>query len=335
MELPVERPIALVVGAASRDVTVADSRGWRLGGAVTHASLSLARLGIEVWALVGVDRLAARATELDLLRDAGVVLTLAELRSGPAFENIEAPAGRRQRCISTSDLVPLTALPRAWTSAFDALVLAPVAGELDDSWAVLGEPSPSATGGSARVPLVGLGWQGLLRTLEAGNDVERRAPMTRPLLTRADLVVVSADDLGPDVGPSEAVRLVRPGATLVITRAERGGSAFSRPDDGGRSALRAYSAIETTRVVDPTGAGDVFLAALVATALDSARLGTTGWKDRLLFAAAAASLSVEAAGLTGVPDLDAVRRRMTLAPSRASRRPSATSNRTSGRPSQA
>jgi sugar/nucleoside kinase (ribokinase family) len=328
MERPRDRHAALVIGAASRDMTPDDPRGWRLGGAVTYASLTLARLGLDVWSLVGVDSAAARADELSMLEATGAIVTRVALDAGPVFENIETPAGRRQRCLSAAAPIELTDVPRAWTSGFDALVIVPVAGELDDTWALLGEGAPA--------PLVALGWQGLLRTVSVGSDVKRRAPAAGSLLTRADLVVVSADDLGPGVRPSDALALVRPGATFVITRAERGGSAFSRPGDGGRSSLRAYSAIVPERVVDPTGAGDVFLASLVATALDAERLGVaSAWSERLQFAAAAASLCVEAPGLSGVPDLEAIRRRITLAPSRASRRPSATSRRTSGRPSQA
>jgi sugar/nucleoside kinase (ribokinase family) len=329
-----DRRTVLVIGAASRDVTPEDPRGWRLGGAVTYVSLMLARLGVEVWSLVGVDSAASTADELSRLEADGAFVTRVALDTGPVFENIETPTGRRQRCLSAATPIALTDLPRAWTSGFDALVIAPVAGELDDTWAMLGDAAMPRAG--APTPLVALGWQGLLRDVVAGRDVERRAPVARPLLTRADLVVVSADDLGPSVPPGSVVPLVRPGATLVITRGERGGSAFSRPVGGGRSALRTYSALAPERVIDPTGAGDVFLGALVATAVDAERLGVSSfWSDRLQFAAAAASLCVEAPGLAGVPDLDAIRRRMTLAPSRASRRPSATSSRTSGRPSQA
>src|SRR6185295_20414519 len=39
-------PMVLVVGAASRDITPDDPRGWRLGGAATYGSLLLARLGL-------------------------------------------------------------------------------------------------------------------------------------------------------------------------------------------------------------------------------------------------------------------------------------------------
>src|SRR5687767_7324595 len=90
------RPSVLVVGAASRDITSGDPRGWRLGGAITYGALALARLGFRVRALVGADREAAEAHELDLLRGAGADVAIVRLRSGPVFENIEAPDGRRQ-----------------------------------------------------------------------------------------------------------------------------------------------------------------------------------------------------------------------------------------------
>jgi hypothetical protein len=72
-------PSVLVVGAASRDVTADDPRGWRLGGAVTYGALALGRLGFRVRALVGADAEAGSARELDLLRAAGVVIALARL----------------------------------------------------------------------------------------------------------------------------------------------------------------------------------------------------------------------------------------------------------------
>ena len=55
------RPDLIVVGAASRDVTPDDPRGWRLGGAVSYASLAAARLGLRVGCVMGVDEPAAGA----------------------------------------------------------------------------------------------------------------------------------------------------------------------------------------------------------------------------------------------------------------------------------
>ena len=90
-------PTVLVVGAASRDVTAEDPRGWRLGGAVTYGALTLGRLGFRVRALVGVDREAASARELDLLRAAGVVITLrrARIRTSVRQRAPHVPSERR------------------------------------------------------------------------------------------------------------------------------------------------------------------------------------------------------------------------------------------------
>lgn len=312
-----DRPLVLVAGTASRDITRADPRGWRLGGAVTYGPLILARLGLRVRALIGVDREAALAHELDLLRSAGVEVHLVPLTSAPVFENLESPAGRRQRCLATSDPLPLAALPKGWTDDPDAVLLAPVAGELGDEWA------------SVRAPLVALGWQGLLRELHAGTDVARRAPAPGVLLEAASLVGASRDDFAPGTTAASLVRLLGPATTLALTEAEAGGRILRTGPDGAIASARRYPAIPSDRTVDPTGAGDVFLAALLAARLQR----SLGSATRL--AAAAASLSVEAPGLTGVTDRAATRARMTRAPSRASRRPRAVSNRASGRPSQA
>ena len=71
------------VGSACRDVVPEDPRGWRLGGGVTYASLTTARLGLRTAAIVGVDSTAATASELDMLREAGVDLLLVPLEEGP------------------------------------------------------------------------------------------------------------------------------------------------------------------------------------------------------------------------------------------------------------
>lgn len=291
-------PVVLVVGAASRDVVDDDPRGWRLGGAVTYASLTLARLGLDVRALVGADREASTARELDLLRSAGATLAIAELESGPVFDNI------RHLLLSTSDRVPLTALPRRWTSGFDALLFAPVADEVGPEWATMTIGGPEA--------VVALGWQGLLRVLERGQRITPRAPVASAILAAAQLVVMSEADVAPGVAPETMHRLLRREATLIWTDGAHGGQLVTR-DAGDVVVARPYPAIPSDRVIDPTGAGDVFLAGMLAGRLQPS-LG-----DPLSVAAAASSLTVEGPGLEGVPDLAGVRRRMTRPPSLASR----------------
>lgn len=314
-----DRPAVLVVGAASRDLVADDPRGWRLGGAVNYASLALARLGFDVRALVGADREAADAAELEALNAAGVAIAIADLASGPVFDNA------RHLLHSTSDRLPLTALPRRWTSGLDGLLLAPVADETGHEWAGLASEEHG--------PVVALGWQGLLRVLGAGELVRPRPPVATPVVRAAHLVVASREDVLTGTAPETLALLLRPGATLVWTEGVAGGLVLRGGEAGATGPARRYPAIPSERVVDPTGAGDVFLAAMLATMLQPGLVD--GLDDPTTFAAAAASLVVEGPGLEAVPDLAAVRRRAARAPSLASRRPSDDSSRGSGRPSQA
>lgn len=289
--LPGEGPDLVVVGAASRDLvpTTEDGRGWRLGGSVCYCSLAAARLGLRVGALIGLDAEAMEASELDLLREAGVRIERVPLASGPVFENIEIEGHRRQRWTSKSDPIPTEALPVAWRWPLGWL-FGPVAGEVGQEWA----PVPAL---GSRVTL---GWQGLLRAFSDNGWVVKVDPAPSPLLSRADLVCASLDDLP---GGALVTQLGMPGplTTLVVTAGERGGVAWRSGDNG-----RPYRAVPAD-VVDPTGAGDVFMAALMVVWLHTRQCASA---DALRFAAAAASCTVERPGLLGVPSADAVAARL-------------------------
>jgi sugar/nucleoside kinase (ribokinase family) len=293
-----ETPELIVIGSASRDLAPDDRRGWRLGGGVSYGSLTAARLGVRTAAIIGVDAPASRAVELDLLRQAGVSLELVELERAPVFDNVETPTGRVQDCLEPGQPLPADRVPAEWRDG-PAWLLAPVAGELEDEWAAI--PPPTA--------VIALGWQGLLRDLEAGRQVRRKQPRASPLLDRADIVGVGAEDLDVDVDLADLLRLLPPAATLLLTRGERGGL-VTTSDPGGPVTRRFYPAVPARRVLDPTGAGDVLLAALVATRLDPRLADLRRNGADLRFAASAASLVVEQHGLAGVPDLRAVVERM-------------------------
>ncbi|HET7726455.1 MAG TPA: PfkB family carbohydrate kinase [Candidatus Limnocylindrales bacterium] len=292
-------PRIVVVGAAARDIAPDDPRGWRLGGGVAYSALTTGRLGVPTGAIVGVDAQAATAHELDLLRDAGVDVRVVPLATGPVFENIERPEGRLQLSGGPSDPVPVGAVPAGWERA-PGWVLAPVAAELPDDWADV--PLPEAT--------VAVGWQGLLRVLRPDEAVEHLVPSRLRVLDRADLVGLSRDDVDRSIELADLCRLLRPGATLVVTQGDRGGLVMEASPDGVHH-LRHYPAVRSHAVVDPTGAGDVFLAALAAARTEPRLVaGRIAAGFDLLLAAAAASLVLEGPGLLGVPDRDAVRRRM-------------------------
>jgi len=289
-------PGVVVIGSASRDIVTDDPRGWRLGGGVTYSALATARLGLRTAAVIGVDREAEAAQELDLLRDAGVALQLARLERAPVFVNRERPGGRIQECIEPGRPVPIDAVPKAWLGA-PAWIMAPVAGEIDDRWAPL--PNVDA--------FVTVGWQGLLRELTAGRTVTRRPPQRSALVERADLVGISENDVSGGLQLAMLTAWLRPGARMIVTRGGDGGHLVAVGRDREPVTLAEYPATPAARHVDPTGAGDTFLAALTVSVL-------AGRLD-LAFAAAAGSLVVEGPGLAAVPDRGAVLERMAEAAS--------------------
>lgn len=285
------------VGSASRDLTDDDPRGWRLGGGASYSALATARLGLRTAAIVGVDAAAAQASELDLLRAAGVELHLVALDEGPVFRNLEAPGGRLQGWPTHGRPLPVPMVSPAWRTA-RAWSLVPVASELDEAWAAA---VPEAA-------FVSLGWQGLLR--EQGPDLmaRRRPPGPSRLLEIADLVGISRDDLVAETPLREVTGLLPAGCRLALTDGYHGGRLLTVTAHHHAHAAR-WSAVPPERVVDPTGAGDVFLAALLVAIVRPDLTGRTGRRQTrpdLAFAAAAASFVVEAPGMLGVPERRAV-----------------------------
>ena len=296
-------PRIVVVGSAARDVAPDDARGWRLGGGVSYSALTTARLGVPTGALIGVDEEASGSAELDLLRAAGVDVRLVPLAHGPVFDNIETPDGRVQICYDRSDPIPVAALPDAWRGV-GAWIFGPVAAEIPDGWA----------GAVPEDAIVAVGWQGLLRELHPGERVVHHAPGPSPVIRRADLVGVSRDDFDQNLPLADLLRPLKRGATLCLTQGAKGGIAMIAGGDG-PSHMRRWPPIPPAAQVDPTGAGDVFLAALLAAYAEPRLIGARFAQGYdLLLAAAASSLVLEGPGLLGVPAREAVRLRIGQAP---------------------
>lgn len=292
-------PRVVVVGSAARDLDPADPRGWRLGGGASYGALSLGRLGIRTGVVLGVDPDAAAAEEIGLLREAGVEVVLVPLERSPVFDLGETPGGRVLRCEEPGRPIPVRALPAAWRDAA-AWYLAPVAGELPDGWAAI---PPGA--------VVALGWQGLLRELAAGSAVRRRPPAACAILRRADLVGASDEDFGGEADLRALLGLLRTGALLILTIGGRGGVAVVVRHD--RPRMRRFPAIAAIPAgpFDPTGAGDVFLAGVLAARIAPALAGERPHLGAALrFAATLAAMHVERPGLAGVPTLAEVAGRL-------------------------
>jgi hypothetical protein len=213
---------------------------------------------------------------------------------------METPAGRVQIAVAPGVPLEPVPLPESWLNA-PGWSLVPVAGEVGDGWV-------------AHIPdraIVAVGWQGMLRNLVAGQRVERRPPIHSAVLSRADLVGVSRHDVESSTRLAQLTAFLRPGARLLVTQGDIGGLLVTEEPGGATQVLR-YLPTRTDGEVDPTGAGDTFLAALLATAVRPAvtrRRARLSDGSDLRFAAAAGSLAVEDVGLAGVPDLAAVLRR--------------------------
>jgi sugar/nucleoside kinase (ribokinase family) len=296
------------IGSACRDIAPEDPRGWRIGGGVMYAALTTARLGLRTAAVVGVDDEAAKASELEQLREAGVDLLRVPLAEGPIYHNVETATGRVQTCVQPGVPLPIPSLPPDWIAAPGWSVV-PVAGEVHDEWADVVPPDAH----------VAVAWQGLLRVLRAGERVRQLPPRPSPVLARADLIGVSRHDVAPEVPLRSLWSLLSPGADLLITQGAEGGLLVRLGADGPAELLR-YRSPASDREIDPTGAGDTFLAALHASGLRAAAdTGLVGAQRRaairdaldLRFAAAAGSLVVEDWGLSGVADLAATSTRLT------------------------
>jgi hypothetical protein len=262
--------------------------------------MTTARLGLRTAVIVGLDATTVEAPELGLLRSAGVAIEAVAISQAPVFRNEETPRGRVQTLVSAAAPVPVSAIPGAWR---DAMVwsLVPVADEVGDEWAAAIPPDVQ----------VALGWQGLLRRLVPGEQVTRRPPRNSPLFARANLIGVSKQDLAPGTDSDELLAFLEPGTTLLLTDGLNGGDLISR-DASGRLDSEAYRAIPAAGIVDPTGAGDVFLAAFLSVTIRPELAGpaNTAARADLRFAAAAASIVVEGVGLAAVPRLDDVRIRL-------------------------
>ena len=290
-------PDVVVVGAATRDLSEDDPRGWLLGGGVTFGALALARLGLHTGVILGVDEAAASARELDLIRDAGAEIISVPLERGPIFTNVETLAGRIQTCGSGSDPLPVEALPEAWRSA-PAWVFAPIAAEIPDAWTAL--PAPDAC--------VAFAWQGILRHLTPGHRVRPRKPGPSPFLRRADILAASRHDLPAELPLRQIGAWLGPRCDMLMTAGLLGG-VLLRFEDGNLTGARAYPSIPSDIEIDPTGAGDTMLAGLVAARLVAGSQSQSAGQD-LYLGAAASSLLVEGPGMDSVPTFGQLRGRL-------------------------
>ena len=250
--------------------------GPRLGGAAAFAGLLAHRFGVPAAILTAVD---AAFPYLDAL--AGIPVWRIRSRNRTRFRNrYRSDGSREQAILSRAATIPESEIRRAVAELprGSAVLYVPVADELGGTGAL---PRPRGEG-----TLAGAAPQGLIRRWNAAGQVSTQWS-ARTLGRLAGLDFLSLSETEFPEGMELSVPLV------AVTRG-RHGAMLRRP------ALPAVEIPASPGVeVDPTGAGDVFAAALFmglwngAPAEDAARL-----------AAAAAAISIESPGTEGIPTLE-------------------------------
>ena len=270
---PDSRPHVLVVGHLTEDLT---PQGPRLGGAAAFAGLLADRFGARVTILTATD---AAFPYLDVF--AGIAIRRVPSRDRTRFENRYRENGTREQTIlSCAAVIPETEIRRA-------------VGELPSGSAVFYSPVADELGGAGPLPrpdgpraLAGAALQGLLRRWDNTGRVSIRwSPEIVGRLLSLDFVSVSEREF------PEGTDLPLP--IVAVTRGRRGAMLF-RP---GRPTTEVAAA--PAAEADPTGAGDVFAAALL--------IGLWNQKpvhQAAQLAAAAAAISVESPGTEGIPTLE-------------------------------
>lgn len=262
-------PDYLLLGHFTRDVLPDGSIAP--GGTAIYAALTAHRLGRNA----GI--VSARAMLPAQWPDA-IKLAFIEEMDTPIFENRYTPAGRVQILHAESGAITLENVPPAWRDA-RVVHLGPILAETPEQ---LAYAFPNA--------LLGMTPQGMMRSWDPAlpGAISYRAWEPPPrLLERINALVMSIEDVRGD--EERARSYARHCPLVVLTRGAAGSTLFI---NGQPHTIAAYPATER----DPTGAGDVFAAALLV------RLDETGDPiEAANFAAYVAARSVEGIGPSAIP----------------------------------
>jgi sugar/nucleoside kinase (ribokinase family) len=273
-------PRLLAVGHVTWDRL---SERQALGGAVTYAALQARKLGWEAAVLT------AAGPDFEPARDLPGVDVFA--RTGAAttrFTNLYEPGGERRQVLSArAGPIDLAVLPDAWRDP-DVLLLGPVAGEV-----------AAGTAAAFAAEVVGAGAQGWLRAFDADGTVSACDwPDPGADLAGVHVLLLSEHDL-KDAG--ERARTFLTYVPIVaLTRGWEGSRLFTR--DGVQDVPTL-----PREEVDPTGAGDVFAAALLVGYHETGDVA-----EAAAFAACAASCAVEGVGASSLGDRAEIERRLAL-----------------------
>jgi len=257
----------LVIGHLTKDIT---PQGFRLGGTAAYAALTARALGLRVGIVTSWGG--------DPPPELGSRIAIVNYRSehSTTFENISTSEGRIQFIHHRASNLSLNLIPDAWRNP-SIVHLGPVAQEVD--------PTLVRNFSSA---LIGITPQGWLRTIgEMGRIDPGEWPESTFVLQKVGAAIISSEDVGGDEDRIED--MASASRILAVTEAAEGSRVYWNGD------VRRFHAPKT-RVVNDTGAGDIFAAAFFI------RLFVTRdpW-EAARFATQLSAFSVTRTGLDSVP----------------------------------
>ena len=284
-------PDYLVIGHISKDLLSTDA-AYTPGGTALYSAITAQRLGLQA-AIV-----TAYAPEddalLDIARTGGIWIHRVPSVQTTTFRNVYDDNGRRTQILSAhATSLSYEDVPVEWWGA-PIIHLGPVARELP-----LLSLSANTHFLSRPECLLGITPQGWMRSWDASGNVSQSAlPISTALLDLPSnaFLVLSSEDLG--YRPRLRTRYAALAPLVAITQGAGEAHIYERGRTSRVAALRARS-------VDPTGAGDVFAAALFVSYKESRDLAAS-----VRFAHAAAACNMEGYGPSAVPRREDVERRL-------------------------
>lgn len=264
-----KQPAYVVIGHVASDIVPG---GYRSGGTVTYAAVTAQSLGLQA----AVVTRAEPHFDFSMLTDRGILVASAASPETTVFENTYEGDHRIQYIRSVAEPIKAADIPEGWRTA-PIIHLGPLAQEMDEE--IVGAFPNS---------LIGVTPQGWMRRWDGNGRVWPTLwAGASALLPRADVLVLSEDDVGGDTHLiDEYVRHTR---IVVVTNGWRGSTVYA---EGRRRQVPPRPA----REVDPTGAGDVFAAAYLVALHE----GQDPF-EAARFANCVASFSVEAPGIEAIP----------------------------------
>lgn len=256
-----------IIGHLTRDIA---PDGYTIGGAVSFSGVTARRLGADVTVLT-----RAHPDDVRVLEEEGIHVINLPTEVYTTFHNIYYKDIRIQQVLAVAGPIMEHEVPPEIYEA-DMLLLAPVAQEVDPAIASHAPHQLAATP------------QGWMREWDTQGKVYPipwySAGRVLPYL---DVIILSDQDL---VGDTSILPTIIDSVPLVaITRAAKGSVIYHQ---GRRCQIRPRPAHE----VDATGAGDTFSAAFLVELMNGKSPAEAAY-----FANVAASLSIEAVGLDGIP----------------------------------